>query len=465
METVQPQQLGAKKLIKNENLFYIALFLNVLITVMNTTMFNIAIPTISSHFQLSATLASWIVTCYSVVFAIGTVLYGRLSGIYPIKRLLTIGLCLLGIGSVIGMVANAYYLLLIARLLQAAGACSISALGMIMVTRYIPAEQKGAAMGKIAAASTLGFGLGPLFGGLLTEYFGWMFLFAISLLGVLMIPIYRLNIPEESTKRDHFDVFGLIYLCLGAISLLLFITTENVGFIFGILSILLFWRHINRVDHPFIAPALLKTKPYVTILMIGFLVFFINFSVLFISPLLLATIHAVTVAKIGLLIFPGAICSALISILLGKALDSIGVVTIIGSGITSILIGAFLFSSFSYLSEWTILFFYLLSSLGFACITMGLPNFLSSFLPQEDFPSGFGILQLLQFFGGATGVSVSGKILDMSATNTIAVNLFWNDTDASFSNAYLLLVLLAIIALFVFAYFKHVKVGGIANER
>lgn len=455
MQTVLPKRgKEIRPTIKNENLFFVALFLNVLITVMNTTMFNVAIPSISSQFSLTATLASWVVTSYSVVFAIGTVMYGRLTGLYPIKSLFTIGLILLGIGSIIGILADSYYLLIVARLIQAAGTSSISALGMIVITRYIPDGRKGGAMGKVAAASTLGFGLGPLVGGLLTEYLGWRFLFVVSLIGVLMIPFYRMNVPNEERPKEHFDIIGLLYLCIGAISLLLLITTENIAFLLGVGFLLIFWHHIQNAQHPFIAPSLMKSKTYLTILTIGFLIFFINFSILFISPFLLASVHEASVAKIGFIIFPGAICSAFLSILIGKLLDRIGVIPIIGAGIFLMFLAVFLFSSYSYLSEWTILFFYLLSSLSFACITMGLPNFLSNSLKPDQFPSGFGILQLLQFFGGATGVSVSGKILDMGTRESQHINLIWKSNNYVYSNAYFLLMILAMIAGIVFYYLK-----------
>jgi MFS transporter, DHA2 family, metal-tetracycline-proton antiporter len=443
--------------IKNENLFFVALFFNMLITVMNTTMFNVAIPSISSQFNLTATLASWVVTSYSVVFAIGTVMYGRLTGIYPIKNLFTIGLILLGIGSIMGVLVESYYLLIVARLIQAAGTSSISALGMIAITRYIPENRKGAAMGKVAAASTLGFGLGPLVGGLLTEYLGWRFLFVVSLISVLMIPVYRMNVPEDKRPKEHFDIVGLLYLCIGAVALLLFITTENIIFLLGIGFLFIFWRHIRNVKNPFIAPSLLTSKKYLAIITIGFLMFFINFSILFISPLLLADLHEASVAQIGFIIFPGAICSALLSILIGKLLDNIGVLPIIGGGILIMFFAVFLFSSYSYISEWTILFFYLLSSLSFACITMGLPNFLSDLLKPKQFPSGFGILQLLQFFGGATGVSVSGKILDMGTRETHHINVIWKSNNFVYSNAYFLLIILTVVAGGTFYFLKKQK--------
>ncbi|WP_054636215.1 hypothetical protein [Thalassobacillus sp. C254] len=69
--------------INREKLLSFTLFINVLIMVMNTSMFTIAVPEIQSDFQLTASLAAWMVTSYSVCFAVGTLLYGRLTAFFP----------------------------------------------------------------------------------------------------------------------------------------------------------------------------------------------------------------------------------------------------------------------------------------------------------------------------------------------------------------------------------------------
>ena len=62
---------------------------------MNATMFNIVLPNISEQFQLSPSQASWIITGYMIVYAIGSVTYGKLTDRYSLKNLLTFGLLLL----------------------------------------------------------------------------------------------------------------------------------------------------------------------------------------------------------------------------------------------------------------------------------------------------------------------------------------------------------------------------------
>ena len=127
-------------LIKYEILLFSAVFFNILITIMNTSMFNVAIPTITEFFKVDAQSASIIVSSYSIVFALSAILYSKLSDSVPIKWLLLIGISLLGVGSIIGMITTSYLGLIIARIVQAIGASSITALSIIVTTRYVPLQ-------------------------------------------------------------------------------------------------------------------------------------------------------------------------------------------------------------------------------------------------------------------------------------------------------------------------------------
>ena len=79
----------------NRGLLLGLLVFTLIISVMNATMFNIVLPNISEQFQLSPSQASWIITGYMIVYAIGSVTYGKLTDRYSLKNLLTFGLLLL----------------------------------------------------------------------------------------------------------------------------------------------------------------------------------------------------------------------------------------------------------------------------------------------------------------------------------------------------------------------------------
>lgn len=131
------------------------------IVVMNTTMFNVSLPTIIQDLQISADLGSWVISSYSIGYALSTVIYSRLSDVLPIRRLLTVGLITLGLASVFGLFAHDFNTLLITRIVQSAGAGAMAGLGLVLTSRYVPIERRGAAIAMISAGSAIGgFGLG-----------------------------------------------------------------------------------------------------------------------------------------------------------------------------------------------------------------------------------------------------------------------------------------------------------------
>ncbi|WP_214607667.1 MFS transporter, partial [Mycobacterium tuberculosis] len=132
--------------------------IGIFIVLMNTTMFNVSIPSIISTYHITTDLGSWVISGYSIGFALSTVIYSRLSDIVPLRKLLTIGLMTLGLSSVIGIFAHDFNMLLIARILQSAGAGTMSGLGIVMANRYVPSERRGRAITMISTGSAMAFG-------------------------------------------------------------------------------------------------------------------------------------------------------------------------------------------------------------------------------------------------------------------------------------------------------------------
>src|SRR4051794_9385124 len=90
------------------------------IVVMNTTMFNVSIPSIIQDLGISANLGSWVISSYSIGYALSTVIYSRLSDAVSIRRLLAVGLTVLGLSSIVGIFSRDFHALLTARILQSA---------------------------------------------------------------------------------------------------------------------------------------------------------------------------------------------------------------------------------------------------------------------------------------------------------------------------------------------------------
>lgn len=172
------------------------------IVVMNTTMFNVSIPSIITDLHITADLGSWIISSYSIGYALSTVIYSRLSDIVPIRRLLAAGLIILGLSSIIGIFAHEFRTLLAARILQSAGAGAMAGLGLVLASRYVPAERRGRAIALISAGSAMAFGLGPIVGGVISEYLGWNGLFAVTCLVLVILPVLLRLLPGRSRPAD-----------------------------------------------------------------------------------------------------------------------------------------------------------------------------------------------------------------------------------------------------------------------
>ncbi|WP_052364022.1 MFS transporter [Geomicrobium sp. JCM 19037] len=112
-------------------------------TVINGTMFNVTIPDIAETFGLLPSQVSWVMTGYILVYAIGSVMYGKLADMVPLKTLLTVGILLFSLGSVLGFLSPNYGTLLAARILQALGGAAIPALALsFRLAILIPIEGK-----------------------------------------------------------------------------------------------------------------------------------------------------------------------------------------------------------------------------------------------------------------------------------------------------------------------------------
>lgn len=185
--------------------------LTVIIVIMNTMMFNLALPQVTAQFMLSPSAASWIITGYSIIFAISSITYSRLSDFVPIRLLLTIGLIAMGGASVLGYFSHHYVLLLVARLIQACGAGSVLSLTIVLITRFIPLARRGKSMALITSAASLGLGLGPVIGGAITQYLGWNDLFIVTGISLLLIPVfYRLLRLKHRTRGPSISSVPLL---------------------------------------------------------------------------------------------------------------------------------------------------------------------------------------------------------------------------------------------------------------
>lgn len=158
-------------------------------------------------------------------------------------------------------------------------------------------------------------------------------------------------------------------------------------------------------------PSLIKNKAYRALIFVAFTAFIIHFSSLFLMPIILSTVYNKEPAAIGMIIFPGAILSAIAAQFIGRLIDRLGNKPVITLGHVFLIVATLLFAFFSSVTPYAIMGTYMFMSVGFSALTSSTSNQVTRLLPKEEVGAGMGLIQLMQFFGGALGVALSGLLL------------------------------------------------------
>ena len=195
-------------------------------SLLDTTIVNVALPTIRVSLHANEATLAWIVSGYALAFGIALIPSGRVGDRFGHKRIFVAGLVIFTLSSVACGLSQGSTELVIARVIQGLGGGiffpAVSALIQIM----IPPRERGRAFGLLGATIGLATALGPLAGGLLIQAFGntdgWRSIFFVNLpVGVIAVAAALAVLPGTAlAKKLSTDLFGLL-LATGALAALL----------------------------------------------------------------------------------------------------------------------------------------------------------------------------------------------------------------------------------------------------
>ncbi len=419
------------------------LLFTVMISSMSAMMFNVVLPEISEEFGLTLAEVSWMSSAYTIIYAFGTVTYGKLADRYPLRSLLTFGLLLFAAGSLIGLLSQSFGMALIGRCLQSAGAAAVPATALIIPIRYFPPEKRGGAMSMTAVGLALGGAIAPILSAIIVSFANWRWLFLPSLLMLLLIPLYRRYLEHEpKAAQRSFDWLGGLLLAASITALLLGITNHaRWAFAAAVLSFLLFLVRIHRTEEPFIQPQLLRSRPYAAAVLVAFLINGIGVSLFFLTPILLADVYRMEPAYIGYAMVPAAIVSSLLGRLGGKLADRKGNSYLFITASLSLFACMVCLSLFTGVSPALVSLFLILGYAGQSYIQIAMANAVSVTLPKEQTGVGMGLFSMLSFISQGIAVSLFGIAAEQRAA--VSWNPLHGDPgSAQFSNIYLVLAAL-----------------------
>lgn len=311
--------------------------LGVILTAVNNSTLDVALPAVSRHFDATPSQASWILLSYMLVTTVLILAFGRLADLMGRRRLYIAGLAVFTVASFgCGFAPNAGVLIAL-RALQAVGAASVVTNTTAMLVDAFPPRLLGLGLGMNVTAISASQVAGPLVGGAMVTWFGWraVFLFNVptGLIGVVWGLIVLRRIPPP-VDRERFDVLSSVVslLALGGVVLALSEGgarqwTNPLVLVAGAVALvtlpLFVWMQRVRRD-PLIDLSLLLTRVRAASYFCSLAANAARFAVVLVVSLFLQAVDGLNAFEAGLRVMPTALGMMLASPLAGRLIGRFG---------------------------------------------------------------------------------------------------------------------------------------------
>jgi len=323
------------------NLLILSISLAAFMSALDGTIVNIALPTISSVFNISSSTVSWVATIYLLVMAGCVLIFGKLSDGIGFKKVFLSGFVIFTVGSfscaLLPDLLSSFPVLIGSRAFQAIGGAMITAIAPAMVTAYIPMKQKGKAMGIIMTVAALGTAIGPTIGGVLTQYLSWHWIFLINVpVGICAILLGAKVIPPITPhgRVEGFDKAGALLIFTGLAALLFAVSEGNdlgwtspviLGtFALAIVTLAYFVWHELGISDPLLELRLFKNRNFLMTNLVMSLVFFSFAGISYLLPFYLEYVKGYGASDAGLILTALSVAMMISGLLAGALYNRVG---------------------------------------------------------------------------------------------------------------------------------------------
>lgn len=401
-----------------------------------------ALPALGKEFSVATGDLSWVFTIYLLVNIVGIAVMSTLADRYGRRPIYLACVLIFVAGSALAVVSHDYGLFLVARAVQAFGAGGIFPVATAAIGDVVPPQRRGAALGLVAATWGLAAVIGPLYGGLVTHFVSWRFIFAPNFPIAAFVIVYALRyVPTNAPhKRGPLDVAGLFLLCIGLLFLMYGITGAHpVTIVFGILLLAGFvlWQRSTRF--PIVPPALFANPQLAKTFALEIAIGILEGSLFFI-PAVLVGAQNISYAAAGAVAAVGAFMFVAVIPASGRALDKIGSRDVLLAGTLLTEIGLLIFAlSFTSLALSVVAM--IVAGIGFGAL-LGAPTryIVTNETTERTRATAIGLLSQFLIMGQIVGGSIAGGIMGHALSE-----------GAAFRNTYLAFAAVALLALVITA--------------
>ena len=403
-------------------------------TVLDVSIVNVALPSIGRSLEVGESSLQWIITAYAITFGGFLLLGGRAGDLLGRKRVFMVGLVLFAAASLVCGLASSIVMLDWARAAQGLGAAIITPATLsIIMTTFREGKERNKALGIWGAMGGSGAAAGVIFGGVLTKYLGWEWIFFVNVpvAGLVLALTPGLIRESRAEGAKNFDVAGAVSVTAGLALLVYAISNaphagwasaRTIGELVlagGLLAAFVF--NETRASNPLMPLRIFRVRTLAGANAVGLILGAVVFSNFFLLTLYVQQVLLYSALRTGITFLATAGTVVLVAGLSQKLVTKFGAKPVMVLGMVLITGGLLWYTQIAVDSTYAtaLLPGYLLMGFGIAFAFIPVSIAALAGVGERDAGLASGILNTAQQIGGALGVAIAATIVTTHATTLL----------------------------------------------
>lgn len=392
--------------------------------VFSETALNIAFVELGQIFNINSTTVQWLATGYFLTLGILIPVTGILMQKFSTRQMFITSVSLSIIGMIMAAVAPVFSVLLIGRIIQAAGLAINFPLTQNVIFAIFPPNKRGGAMGVMGLVMLGGPALGPALAGLILDTLSWHWIFWVTvpflLLSLILGFIYLANVNE--IRKVSIDALSVILSTIGFGGIVYGVSTAGTAgwtnstvfgtIIIGLIALIIFAVRQTKMGTPMMNLKAFNYPLFVLGVVMSFITFFNMLSMMVILPMYMQMALLIAAFTTGLVLLPGSLLNCLLVPIIGRLFDKYGPKAVITPGTILVAIGYLIYAQFGTdTALWMIVLNHVVTMLGIGAVLPFVQTNTLNSLPKQYYPDGIAITQTVQQVAGAIGIAIMVSVL------------------------------------------------------
>ena len=399
-------------------------------SILSSTVVNVAVPDLQVAFHSSITDVQWVLTAYLLGLSTVIPVSGYLSDRFGTKRVYLVTLVAFTLASALCGLAWNLQSEIAFRVLQGLAGGMVMPVGMTIIMRMAPPEERGRLMSILGVPMMLAPALGPTVGGWLIQVFDWRWVFWVNLpAGILALVLgyFLLESGRLPWQERTIDVVGL-FLATPGVALIIFGLTQasihgwgsaqalvSLGGGFALVVAFVGWE--LRQEHPLLDLRVFGDAGFTASIVVGVIVASALFGAVFLMPVFMQEIQGKDTLQTGLLLAPQGLAAAAAMTISGTLSDRFGARWVVFCGVLALVAATLLLTGITPRTDnWS--WILITSARGFGMGFAMMPNFAAAYvtLPQAAIARATAVANTLQRISSSFGIAVLATVVEARIT-------------------------------------------------